>query len=423
MTASAAECRTQINNAVAIFHAIYTAIESGTSLVGLVDSYVQALETATPGIAAQFPSSMRSNLAALISPSVVAAAFAPHLEDYAAVLAVPYEGPEAFIGRLYRYMYDNSEDVNGRGISFGTPAAASANVGTGTMYRVTTDAYGFPIESGILATEAFEAYCDVDQLGTSRHEESFTLRGGPASPDGLERKGSGLVTTIRSLSCRDSLLQNAGFADGTSGSDITSWTVASGSVANTALDTTNVYRGAEGITATSLRLNTSTISLQQKIHTIGIDFDPSVPYMYRIAWNRSVGTGAGTLAIALGSKSNSVVASAQSGWQLLLVVATPGQNNWSRNFYEDDLDITITWTYTSGYVLIADAILAPFQRLGNGSFAQVIGGATPFAVGDKFTWTDTIASDSKVQFWLQRGFPGLYLPSQSDASETWTDPS
>lgn len=420
---TAAEVRTQINNVVALLDKLYNAYEvDGTNAIGLIDTLQQSLEGDwTAGVAGGIEG-LRSGLSAAITPATVRAMLDPLFLTYGKVLGFPEQDVPSILDRLYEYMVNNSEDVNGRGISRGAPAAGGSNVGNGTWYVNGTDKYGFPIESDIDKTEAMEAKCISDQTTGVRHEEVFRLRSGDAPYDAMERGGQGLVAEISTTSARNSLLLNPSFSQGTSGSTISNWTVAAGAVGNTAKDTTNFYRGFQGdTTPAALQIGTANLTLQQKLSTINRRFDPTVPYHFSIAWNRQVGSGAGTLLIRLGATNNSIAVAAQTGWQILSVTATPGQGNWHNSFYEDDLDISIEWTHTSGTVLIDDCLLVPMVQFGS-AYHMIRGGATPFSYDDVFTWTDTIATDSKVQFWIQYAYDGKYLPSQSDGSETWTDP-
>ena len=80
----------------------------------------------------------------------------------------------------------------------------------------------------------------------------------------------------------------------------------------------------------------------------------------------------------------------------------------------------------SEYGRRASLIFVPFVRFGLaenliGTWMCPVGGSTPFLRGDVFTYTDSIASDSKIQRWLFRAY-GRYLPHATAAGETVTDP-
>jgi hypothetical protein len=233
----------------------------------------------------------------------------------------------------------------------------------------------------------------------------------------LERVGSGVDTTIRAVSAKDSstLVSNPTFSQGTTGSSVTGWTITVGTAANTATDTTNYYLADEGETGTALEL-TASVTLTQKLNTYGRKLDPTVPYYCEIAWNRAVGSAEGTLALHLGSKSTSVVASAQSGWQILYLPLTT--DRWYKNFTEADLDLQIVWTRTAGDLLIDRVILVPMTQIG-GTWFALVGGGTAFVLNDAGSWSDT-ETGAVMQNLLADYTGGGYLPHT--ASPTRADP-
>lgn len=389
------------------------------------DTLVQALESDFADEITSSASRSRAFLAGLLSNANAASMHTPHMRSYCRHVANTPElsDPQLMVDRIYRYMKDNTYSVKGRNFTFGSPSAGGGNAGNGTILRLTKDEYNENIENQ--HADSKTAICTTDrQGGTAQHEESFEFRGQAPGRDGLQLTGSGKTKNIAAASARQSLLFNPSFSQysGTiaSPTDITSWTAnVTVNSTNYTLDQTNYYRDFQGdATPTALNFKT-TSNLSQKISLGNFKLLPNTPYMLQLAWNRQVGAASGTLLTRLGAVNNSVVAAAQTGWQILRVVATPGQNNWHKQFNEQDLDITIEWTRTGGELLVDDVLLIPGIQF-DGAWYWVIGGSTPFLRNDVFTWTDTEVG-SKLQYWLWRA-TGRYLPSKTDGSETWTDP-
>ena len=71
--------------------------------------------------------------------------------------------------------------------------------------------------------------------------------------------------------------------------------------------------------------------------------------------------------------------------------------------------------------MVDDIIFAPFEFFDGGWYLPV-GAETPFLRDDTFSYTDSIASDSKIQRTIAELY-GAYLPHVDDASETWADPA
>lgn len=409
---SEAEIQTMIKNRVDILESTRTSIDS--SIINKLDTDEQAIEGDYVTELAAGTRAFRASLGGAFSNGVLRAIFDPILATYGKFMDMPERSADGIFRRLYRRFIDNSLSVKTRAFTFGAPSPDGGNVGTGVIRRFSLDADNQAIEIGL--AEAFEAECVRDQGTEGLHEEIFLLRTSDASKDGLERLGTGVSKEVAAVSARRSLLKNPSFTQGTSASSVTSWTFLAGTAANTAKDTTNYYRSAgAGDTATALNLAAS-VSLQQKIQANGITLSPNVPYYYQIAWNRAVGSAGGTLLIRLGAANTSVTVAAQTGWQVLFIPLTAA-NCWWKGFKENDLDITIEWTRTSGDLLIDDCILTemtPFR----GQYYVIAGGVTPFMLRDKFTWTDT-ATEAKVQYWLARTY-GRYLPHSG--TPTLADP-
>ncbi|HKS16676.1 MAG TPA: hypothetical protein VJU16_05140, partial [Planctomycetota bacterium] len=397
---------------------------NATNWVGLEDTLNQLLESDYASDIAGAVARARVNLQNVIAVASSRAIHLPHFKGYIKHIinkAVP-SGDQEAIDLLYRHFFENSVSVKSRGFAYGSVSAGGGNIGNNTILRVTKDENNFDLEAA--TAEAKEAKCIQDRnTGSGLDAEVFRFRGSSPGRDALQFQGSGGTRDIQVYNHQSSLLRNPSFEDFSGAaiatpSEISSW-VSSVAVSGTTyeLDETNVYRPQQSVTTPrSLKIKT-TSNLTQKLSTFNTKLNSLTPYFLQIAWNRSVGSADGTLVIRLGAQSASVVVAAQSGWQILRCPTTFGQNNWYKNFDEDDLDISIEWTRTSGNLLIDDVLLVPMQLFDGTWYAITANNGTHIASrkDDIYTWSDTIASDSILQYWLYRTF-GRYLPHSGSPS-------
>ena len=417
------EVQTQIKAYVDILEDLRVNATATLDLLGLIDTAEQLAEGNQIIGYIRGLQAIRRGYASALNSSAVKGGMDALLRQMGKARSFPERDPRAILVRLYRYMHDNSEHVQERAFAYGSPSAVGGGTGDGTLQRLNIDADGHEIEIGL--AESFTAECIRDQGQTGIHEEVFELRTINRSPDWLENLGTGLSGQITAASARNSVLRNASFTSGVSATSIVDWTVTAGLVGNSAKNTTTTYRSAgPGDTATSLAL-TGAITLQQKINDKGIKLRTDVPYMCQLAYNRSVGTGNGTLQIAMGAATSAAVtlSGAGAGWNVTRIVLNAA-NSWWKGYKENDLDFTVALTAgeaISGTTYIDDFIVTPMVPF-RGQFYSLVGGATPFLLRDQFTWADTIASDSKLQYWIYRLY-GLYLPHTTAANPpSWTDP-
>jgi hypothetical protein len=396
-----------------------------TNWVGLEDTLTQAVESDFAAAILSSAARSRSFLAQLLSNSNAAAHLLPHLRSYNkhVVNGPDLSDPQLMFDRMVQYMWDNSYTVNSRDFSFGSPAAGGGNVGNGVILRLNTDDHNFTIENQHADAKTAKVVLDGNS-GTAKHEELIEFYGQSPGIDGLQVTGSGKSAKFNALSARASQMLNPSFSQfaGTTSAptDITSWTSSvTVNSTNYSIDESNYYRDFQG-DSTPRALNIKvTGNLTQRISVGNFKLRPDRPYMLRIAWNRQVGSASGTLVIRMGAVNNSVAVAAQTGWQLLYVVASPSQNNWLRQFNEQNLDVAIEWTRTGGELLLDDVMLVPAYNF-DGSWYWPIGGSTPFLKDDVFTWTDT-ETGAVLQRWAHRAF-GRSFPSATGGAETWTDP-
>lgn len=414
MAATFAEAMDQIVNLVAIADDIRT--DGQTSVVTKLDTYIQSLEgDGAPAAGAAAQAVRAAYNRAMLSTRSSALA---HLIDVGiAINSNAAPDTDEFWDDLTQYMVDNYQNVQTRDITFGSVSAGASNVGTGTVYCLTVDRHGEPIEAVYLDTVVFE--CAEDQnTGTAIGKERFLLKMGNASIDRLNEAGApfrGVATAVSG----DEILRNASFGvrGGSSDASPTSvprWTV--GDIANFEFDSTNYFRPSpqeRGATPRSLKIK-ATETVTQKLSTINQSLVTGVPYMALLRYNRAVGSATGTLVLRVGSNSATVAVSAQTGWNTLAL--TIDENLWYENFAEDDLDIQIDWTRTSGDILVDDVVFAPMTQYDNLWYC-VVGGATAFLYNDRFTFENALAgSDGKFQSWLWRWF-NRSLPSSKAATQ------
>ena len=401
----------------------YAEVNSTDNWVDLENALVTAMESDFADQILASTAQTRTFLANALSNENMANMLLPHLRSYVRHIAGSPElnNIQKMAERIYRHMIDNSLTVNSRNFSYGSPSAGS-NTGNGTILRLNTDGDNHLIENQHV--DAKTVTCRADQSsGTNEHEESFEFQGAAPGRDGLQLSGSGKSNRIASLSARNSLLNNQSFSQfgntAAAPDAITDWTSSvTVNSTNYSLDNSNIYRDFQGDDPFALNIKVSG-NLTQQLSVRNTKLRPGVPYMLQVAWNRQVGSASGTLLIRMGSKNNSVSVSAQTGYQLLRVPSTFGQNNWFPNFNEQDLDIAIEWTRTGGELLLDDVLLIPATGF-DGSWYWILGGSTPFLRDDSFTFTDTEGGAILQSIFFRA--TGLYLPSENSGSETWNDP-
>ena len=358
----------------------------------------------------------------------------PLWQTYGKVLKFPETDPATIIARVYDNFVTNSKDVNSREFTFGAVAAGGGNVGGGTVHRLNVDENNFEIENQTADIKTIECIADEHSGAAAEHEERFEIRGEHADRDGIQITGSGDRDTLTAVSARNSLqfMTNPSFTSEpdslTAPTSISGWTAGS-SIGNFAIveGAANTYRGyqGEGDTARALKIEADDY-LKQNLNVKRFT-NPSTnsvlsPMYLQMAWNREVGASdALTLTLTLGSQTIvTAVGGAETGWQIARIAV--GQKNWFKTWNQEDPEIRITVAgLASGYLLVDDIVFAPYQFF-DGGWYMPVGNATPFLKDDSFTFTDSIAADSKIQRTIAELY-GLYLPHVDDASETWADPA
>jgi hypothetical protein len=424
-----AEIESQLSNFIRLFEQFrkfsgtHTAAGSssdvGSNYLTMEDTLIQSLETNFIQQWGEGIAGVRAGLVNVLN-AFQGGSVAGFLE-YGKFIAATETDVPTILRRLYQYYIDNSLSVKSRTFTFATPPALTGT-GTGVVNRLNKDENNYDIEAQTPDTKYIECIAD-EHSGADEHEELFEIRGSAPEPDALKIVGSGKLANIRAYSARDSFnfIDNPSFSQysGTTTvpTDITNWTVGT-SIGNFQIDTTNYYRDFVGdTTPASVRFSTND-SLTQNFNVRSARFDPFTPAYLQIAWNRSVGTGDGTLTLTLGSKSVSVVLAAQSGWQILRM--TIGQDNWFSRWNQENPTVKVALSSrTTGYTLVDDVCISQYDNF-DGSWYKIIGSATPFLRKDKGEWTDSAAEAAIIQrfLWI---FWNAYLPTSG--SPTWAEPS
>ena len=422
-----AELRTQLQNAFNIVHETRKfALDNADNFIGLVDTYVQSLETEFAGGAIAAADALRSALASMMSGAVIS----PILSAWGKLIDVPERDTLSILGRMYEDFIDEPETIKSRGFTFGSPVADGGNVGNGTIVRLNKDENDLDIENQTPDLKTAECIQDANS-GSTKNREILEFRGGFGGLDLLDVEGVGATRTITAVDARDgSILLNPGFDEitGTAASpdDIPNWDVLDFSnvaltvdSTNFNLDATNIYLPApdDNTTVHGLNVKIAQARLRQRMVNIGTDLDPLTPYYLSVAFNRQVGSWTGNLTIKLGSQTVVTALAAQTGWNTVAI--GPGDENWFKIFNQENLAVEIDVDRSGGTALLLDDItLTPFENF-DGGWYVVPPGQTPFLKRDEFTWTDT-ATESIIQRLLWLLF-GVYLP-HTTGTPTITDP-
>ena len=436
-TQTVAQVETELKDRLAIFEELrkHLGVNSVSPLLNYVTREATALADAQGDNTVQSNRGLkayRALLAQAINNEFLAGDIVdPILRNLALAMGdVPEKDGPGILRRFYLYCIDNGKTVKGRNITFGSISAGS-NLGSGTINRLTVDAYGYNLEACHMETK--KAACLFDETtGAEQGEEIFRVRGETAQVDQLVIDGSDWLQDIAALSSRKSILTNASFSQYagalTLPTEISGWTPGSGAstFTNLDIDETDTYRPAGGTsdpTPRSLKFTASEY-VYQALETNGVKLDPDTPIYGQLAYNRSVGTALGYLYFTIGNNTVSVnLSTASAGWQILRFPLT--KMCYPRNFANLDSPIVkIQAVLTSGSVLVDDVCIAPFVPI-DGTWVQIVGGATPFvgANRDSFSWVDALAgSDSIIQKWLWILY-GIHLPYKTDGTQTIADPT
>ncbi len=337
------------------------------------------------------------------------------------------------LGAIFDRLFDDfatrgtPETVKTRALAFG--AVSNSGVGDGTLHVLSTDMYGYAIESARLETVRLE--CIEDQnTGAEKHAETFIVRGEPSSIDALQVQGSGVETEISAMTAADSkaYILNPSFEDraGTDAvpTDLTGWTIGTGDISDVELVTSPVYRGYANAPATLKALKIKdNLDIKQTFDDRNIRLDPLTPTYVQVAFNNvGITTSTGvTLTLTVGASTAAAdVDDAAAGWQILRLPVS--EKAWYREMKVDaaEIKLAVAGLGAGEFVLVDDVVIGPYEKFSTGPWLAVVGGETAFLRGKKFDFAITCASDSIIQKQIAERF-GRYLPHA--ASPGWADPT
>lgn len=324
--------------------------------------------------------------------------------------------------------------LDDREATFGTWTADADNVGDGAIHRITVDENGYPIQIGHIESKTAEVIADQNLV--DKHAETIRIEGTKAEPDHLKVVGSGLRWDRTALTIKNSeqFVENPTFSSingettasvftPTAVTDITGWTL--GSTTSVTVRDDIAYRDLVGETKTHAvffgAANTMTQVINQKRRA---NFKRHKPYYRQIAFYRKDACDR-TLTLHFGGQSVSVDVSTitDATWSTLKL--TLDKTAYFKNFNEDDLDVQIQVSGgTTGEVGVDTMIVEEMDEI-DGIPTVVVGGATPFQTGDKFTLSDTQADATKglIHLYLFLAGTGVTMPNTSDGNESIADPT
>jgi hypothetical protein len=314
---------------------------------------------------------------------------------------------------LREWMVANAKKLKSRGASHGA-ASAVTGTGSGALITHTADDQSSAEQLEASTADTLTFKCVEDQsMGRASGEELFVVNADVQARDILELGGANSRRIGSIHSGNITAIANADFSasfgsDATATTKIPSFTI-TGTPANLTQDTTNTFRGKP-----SLSLVTSDNTIYQAFSGLPNDR----PSIASILYNRQIGSGAGDLYVRLGSKEATVAVAAQTGWNRLYVIGWPKRYTGSGNDFE------VFWDRTSGTINLAQAVVAPLERIG-GRYHKILAGATDFLIDDYFTQATTVSpTDRSIKDWLHRWFGlGFELPHNGTASAGWEDPT
>lgn len=318
---------------------------------------------------------------------------------------------------LREWMIANSKVLKSRGVTNSSPSSVTGT-GTGVLYMFSSDDQSTADELEAVTNGTIRLECITDEGGgRTAGQELFTVRDSAPSRDILELGGTAQTSVESWHSGRVTAIANADFSDdfGATASDTTkipSWTLdnATYDPTDVTADTTNTYRGTQ-----TVKIGGTGAILSQTFSGL----PNNRPTFFGFKYNRAIGSGAGTLDMDAGSVSMSqITLAAQTGWNQAYKIA------WPKRYTGGGNDIVITAAVSSGYINIAQVVIAPMVRIG-GRWFIIIAGATDFLVGDYFTQQTSVSPNVRsIKDWLHRwyGF-GFELPHDATPSSGWEDPT
>lgn len=326
---------------------------------------------------------------------------------------------------IYSGMVDDTETVRYRNFTRGAVSAGGGNNGDGTVYRLTKDENNHDLEGSF--QKAGDVKIEITRdfaTGASQGSEQGLLFGdGETKTDELQigdaPPGSITIVALNSSS-QGNLVVNGGFetATGSAGdtdTEFTGWELSSQSDID--VEETTLFRGLKALNF----LDNADILQYILTETI----DPTIPVFALVRFYRELSCD-GTLTLRLGSQTEAVALSAQSGWTDLILGAGSSTKGWYENFKEDSsgagirIQLTLSGR-TTGNLLIDEFVI--FQPVFfDGLYYLLTAGSDAgddFLKGDYFTFSDSVVNTGRTQLWIARLF-GRYFP-HATSGETYAD--
>lgn len=429
MTASKAELWTQLTKAIKIADENFKyAGQSATNFLSLVDSLQQAFEGDHIGNTNAALSSLRSQFNSICASTDLLNSLILELakvgyNSTATVAATALDD-------ISKGMKLATETISSRAWTYGSVANDALNVGTGTVYRLTTDKNGNAIEVGAFPGGVTKIEVITDKnTGATSGAESAKIYGYGRTPKDSINLGSAPSSevTISAKKASDGILANGNFAsydDSGTNVVVTSWTFGTATKAtHVNIDTVYYFRNIDYATAgKSVKLlldNTMT----QYLLNASSRINPDLPVFLIVRYRRDSNCD-GVLTITLGSKSENVTLTTvlNATW-LDLVLGVADSDGWYDNYKSDTsnlgvkIEIALS-SRTTGTLDIGEVILAQ-PTYYDGKYYLLTAGATDFLKGDNFTFTDSVANTGRIQTTLARLYR-KHLPHTS-GTPTYAD--
>lgn len=356
---------------------------------------------------------LQAAMGAVLSPAQIQSALFPGLLAYAEELGVPIVGqadPYDILERINDSLIAAGDAVESRAITFGTPTAFSPAT-KGRLKRLTVARDGSDLEVGLAEVLTFR--CTNPFGAVPRYQEIFEVSSEVANPFGVARDGSGLRQLIQAVGPDLSLLDNPRLNSGSKGLD--GWTATDETKVTKVTTSTYLPPVDPAETQTVCRISGTTTLSQVIPSTRGI-LQRGVP-LHLVVWAKPSGV-TGTLQPKLGASFPSAITLSGSSWTAYEI--TMGEGSWYDNYASglDEVSVQLVFSISAGTVDIGHVGLYQLLPI-RGQWYLLEAGPDAWAYGDSSTVTDTIASDSNVQYYIQRGF-GVSLASATP-NVNWAD--
>lgn len=385
----------------------------------------------------------RAAAGSLIDPARVIEGLEPIIFEYGKLITDDATAGQGFGGynslpqimrALYEYFVDNSLTVESRNITYDTATAGGANVGNGTVRRLTVDENGFNMEACTVEKKRWRCRSDAS-TGVQREAEVFEVMGEQQAPDFFNREGFGSGTSIRTFitskhaggGSGGSLLRNGSFStftDHATSPTLTGWVINSGGATFDA-ETTIVYRDAPGVSTSQSLKQTAAFDIEQFATSFrNTQLDQDTPYCFRVMVYKVTGA-TGNITLEWGSKSQVFTLGAMTNDAWNECIIDLDADCWFRNFNEPSLSVSIIGDTISGTFYLDDALFFAMDQIDGTYWFSAPNAAThaSFQVDDYFEFDDSggLPETAKIQYYLW--LTGLgYLPSTT-GTPTFTEPT